>query len=318
MPLQMRGGTGGIISAIETGNSLLTTIDAEKDLNMGAGYRLANINLGVFEDGSSNIETHTIQSSRGNVDNSGFFVNTDFRPTGMTLPVGFDITTPSLAGVTFSLASTSASDTGGGVGGEAVQIIGLDTSWNPQIEIVTLMGTTAVNTVATNWIRVNSIQVVQSNNAANDTFNVGYIYITDSADTFTAGVPQTRVYCAIGELRNISTHGIFSVKAGYSFISTHYKVDTDATTAKGVQNKNRLNFLNIPVFELVDLNFTGGGVNYSLEGLPNVPEKSDIIILSQAKTATTIDRLTCWWSGILKRNTEFPNAQLFNTADLLS
>ena len=298
-------------SLLSTNNALLTTANK---FNMGAGYRLVNINLGLLDGGVSNVETVTIQSSRGSIDNSGFFVNTDFDPD----TVGFDITTPSLSGVTFSLASTSASDTITGVGGEVVRVIGLDTSWNPQFEDVVMTGQTASNTTRTDWIRVNSLQVVRSNNAANDTFNVGFIYITDTADTFTAGLPQTRVYCAIGALRNISTHGIFSIKAGYSFISSHYKVDTDATAAKGVENKNRLNFLNIPVFELVDLNFTGGGVNYSLEGLPNVPEKSDIIITSQAKTATVIDRLTCWWSGTLKKNTEFPNAQLFNTADLLS
>ncbi len=76
--------------------------------------------------------------------------------TATTIPI------PAAAGEQMTLVSTSANDTAAGSGVRTVDVHGLDTNGNPQTEVVTLNGTTPVNTVRTDWrfnqgIHTNSI-----------------------------------------------------------------------------------------------------------------------------------------------------------------
>jgi hypothetical protein len=276
-----------------------------------SGYRNTNIRMGETQDNYNDLYTFALFARRENITNDDFYINTDFDPD----TIGFNITTPNTP-VNFSIASTSINDTITGSGAEIIRIFGLDSNWNPLEEDIILNGQTAVNTI-NQFIRINDMLVLRSNNAANDTKNEGYISVTDSTDTFSGGIPQTRIYCSIGLGKNKASHGIYSIRAGYSAISTNYKEDTDATTTKTVIVRNEIKFLNTPSFILTDLNFTVGGTNYILDGLLNIPEKSDIILSSIAGTNTTIGTLTIWWTGILKKNSKFQNAQRYNNSNLL-
>lgn len=278
----------------------------------GTGYNNTNIKLGLLGNGVNDIETVTITSSRAVITNVGYVVNTDFNRT----TVGFNITVPATA-VQLQLSSTSINDTATGSGANVVRVIGLNSDWMPLQEDIVLNGQTGVLSTNTNWLRINSMLVIQSNNGANGiASNAGNIYVTDSADTLTAGEPDTRLYCSIAIGKNQSTHGIYSVRSGYSFVSTHFKSSSDATESKPLLVRNFIKFLNIPRFTLVDLTY-GGNVSFILDGIPNIPEKSDIYITSQSGP-TSLDRATLWWSGILKKNSKFTKAIKFNNENLLS
>lgn len=78
--------------------------------------------------------------------------------TATTCPI------PAAAGEQMTLVSTSANDTAAGSGVRTVDVHGLDHYGNPQTEIVSLNGTTPVNTVRTDWrfiqgIHTNSIGI---------------------------------------------------------------------------------------------------------------------------------------------------------------
>lgn len=298
MPLQNRGGTGGIISAIATGNATLTNINANS-LKFGNGYNSTNIKLGLVADGSNDIETITIQSSRD--------ANTTQAINSGAIPLnGLDQSTPSAATI-MMIASDNDTDVGGMVGAAAVRIFGLDANWNPLIEDINLDGKNDVSTTGS-FLRINQLLVLAAGSSG---FNEGNISINETGHT--SGNPNTEIYGTIEQFKNISTLGIFSVKAGYSFISTHYKVTADVS-GKTLFAANCLKFLAIPEFVLVDLSFNNDASNFVLDGIPNVPEKSDIIIRSKLSSAT--GRVVIWWSGILFRHAAFPDAMYFTTSDL--
>lgn len=268
--------------------------------NSTNSYRNSNIKLGLIGDGKSDIETVTIQSSR--IATTTKTINSGDLPLNM-----LDQTVPPAATI-MCVASTSASDVSGGVGAEVIRISGLNASYNPITEYVVLNGQTDVNTV-NSYLRINELLVTLSNNGANTSFNVGTISLNESGHE-TGGLPDTEVYATIESLHNKSTLGIYTVKAGYSFLSTHYKVTAD-TGNKTITASNVLAFITIPPFNLVDLTFTESAVNFVLDGIPNIPEKSDILISSQ--TSTNSGRSVIWWSGILFKHSEFLNATDFTT-----
>ena len=88
--------------------------------------------------------------------------------------------TPQVTNGQRSLVSTSASDAGAGTGAQQVTITYLDAAFAVHTEVVTLNGTTAVNTVGTNIAFVESMVVTQVGTGAT---NVGTISIM----TATAG-----------------------------------------------------------------------------------------------------------------------------------
>jgi hypothetical protein len=109
---------------------------------------------------------------------------------------------PTGAAETVDVFSTSSYDDEGGAGAEIVRLFGLDENWEEQTEDITLNGLEANRVTSVNsWRRVNRMTVIQSNNGANDTFNVGVItcrHTTTTANVF-AGLPvgtnQTKI-CA--------------------------------------------------------------------------------------------------------------------------
>lgn len=82
--------------------------------------------------------------------------------------------TPLVTASTLRFVSTSANDTSGGTGANSLIVWGVDANRDEQIEIVTLNGTTNVDTVTT-WLGINRVSIYLSGSTLN---NVGTITIT--------------------------------------------------------------------------------------------------------------------------------------------
>lgn len=101
------------------------------------------------------------------------------------------------------VVSTSASDTSAGTGVQKVTIQYLDANYAAQTEVVTLNGTTPVNTVATNIIRVNKMYASQT---GTNGYPVGDISLKNTGATVT--------YSQMKANRNTAQQCIFTVPAG--------------------------------------------------------------------------------------------------------
>ena len=296
MPLQMRGGTGGIISAIETGNSTAQQIENQQGANKNVVFRLDGATSPVYR-------TFALTSTRLNVDNSQFWANEYGIPTpGSSL----DITFPDTA-ATVSVASTSIEDVNTtGDGAHLLVIEGLDENYAEIFEVVAMNGQTKVESVNT-YFHVQNLAVFTSGTTG---WNEGTIYCGDSTQTFTLGVPQTTVYRTIGVdtldgkgigATNIST---YMVPAGFIGCPTIFKSDTDATTAKPLLIRGIVQpFLfgallgEITIGNLV----FNGSQEFTFDGFANLEAKSRMIIRSRAKGATSVDTSILYWEWTFRR-----------------
>jgi len=98
-----------------------------------------------------------------------------------------------------SIASSSASDTAAGVGARTVKIEYLDTTGTPFTEIITLNGTSYVNTVATNIHYIEHITVMS---AGTSSANVGILTLKAA----TAGGGATIGTVSVGDNQSIWGH----------------------------------------------------------------------------------------------------------------
>jgi len=112
------------------------------------------------------------------------------------------------------VTSNNANDTIAGTGAQKVQLVGLDGDWNRITETVEMNGLSGILTTRTDWFRINKIFVVQ---AGSGMTNEGTLFITNTTDTQTAGVPDNIVYSNV--LPNYSAMSVFtySVPAGFNF-----------------------------------------------------------------------------------------------------
>jgi len=97
---------------------------------------------------------------------------------------------------TVDVASTDANDTAAGTGARTVIIDGLDSSWNPQTETITMNGTTAVTSVKS-YIRCPRAYVATAGSGGE---NAGGISATQTTSGYTffampAGTNQTHICC---------------------------------------------------------------------------------------------------------------------------
>ena len=297
MPLQLRGGTGGIISAISTGNASLTQIQNQQSGADDVIFRLD-------ESASPVYRTFALTSTRLIVDNSQFWANEYGIPTSGS---ALDITFPSVA-ATVGVASTSTNDTvPTGPGAIAVLIEGLDTNFVEISEVVNLTGQTKASSLL-EYIAINNATVVAVGSTG---WNEGTIYIGDDTQTFTLGIPQTSVYRTIGvdaldgkgiNGANIST---YTIPAGFTACPVNFKEDTDATTTKPILIRGIVQpfFFGAYIGEITIGNLVfNGSQEFTFQGFANLPEKSRIIIRSRAKSATAVDLSILYWEWIMKRN----------------
>lgn len=98
---------------------------------------------------------------------------------------------PPVGGIQMRAVSTSASDTAAGTGARTVRITYLDANYYTQHETITLNGTTPVNTVATNILRVQDFHVATV--GSSDTGSAGDISLTNMAGSVTYSKMSTSV-----------------------------------------------------------------------------------------------------------------------------
>lgn len=110
---------------------------------------------------------------------------------------------PPGGGIQMRIVSTSASDGVGGVGIRTVDIHYLDADGNENIEVVTLNGTTPVNTVATDIWRINDLHAKTAGTSGDA---AGQISLTNTAGTIT--------YAFIETSGNRARQAVFTIPAG--------------------------------------------------------------------------------------------------------
>lgn len=123
-------------------------------------------------------------------------------------PDGGTIQHPSSASI-LKVSSTSANDAQNGTGARTVTIVGLDSNYIEQTEVVTLNGQSAVNTV-NSYLYINQFYVntVGTGEANEGTINIG-------TGVVTVGVPAV-LYDLIAPSFNTRTTAHYCVPAGYT------------------------------------------------------------------------------------------------------
>ena len=189
---------------------------------------------------------------------------------------------PPATPIQMQIVSTDAADTAAGTGIHKVQIDYLDTNYIQKSEILTLNGVTAVNTTATNILRVNDMYAIEVG-----TGRVGAGTISLQA----VGGAVTYSLLSIG--RNRARTGIYTVPAGYQFnidlwerssastSSIYALMSLLATANNGILYPSAL----IPIDEQILVN-SNGVVNY-LNPLI-FPAKTDISLAVVGSSATAI------------------------------
>lgn len=197
-------------------------------------------------------------------------ITTTQRHFGMPASSSQNLNTFASGLITLSIASTSALDTSAGTGARTMTIEGLDENYREMpLETITLNGTTPVNSTA-QYFRINRMTVIT---AGSTRINQGDIFIGDSADTFTAGIPDTRVYCAMYLGESVSQYGTFSVPEGKKlhFIRGNYYIG--ATATKPVILCERFIFNGI-IYGVGDLTLSTS-ISISFDGAAGYDPKSD-------------------------------------------
>jgi len=172
-----------------------------------------------------NLQRLPLAITRNDIYGENTDVDTTERILASNMPVGtVNITFPTSA-TTMQIASTSANDTLAGTGAQIVEIFGLDADYNSVSESVNMNGQTPVTTTQV-FLRIQESAVVQAGSTLG---NEGNIYITDSADTFTAGEPDTRCYDSMAIADGFSKTATFTVPEGKVLLHQAFELTTTAT-----------------------------------------------------------------------------------------
>lgn len=121
--------------------------------------------------------------------------------------------------IQMAIVSSSANDAAAGTGIRTVRIHYLDANYAVQTEDITLNGTTPVNTVATNIIRVNGIHALTVGSTG---YAVGNISLTSVGGATTYAF----IYASYSSSRN----AVFTIPAGKTGYLTHFNA-TEGTAA---------------------------------------------------------------------------------------
>jgi len=127
-----------------------------------------------------------------------------------------------------TINSTSANDTLAGTGIQKVMIHYLDANYAVQSETVTMNGIAAVNTVATNILRINSIHAVQ---VGTGNVSAGNLALTNTARTITYGFIQAG--------SNTARQAVYTVPAGVTGYISHWQASSGSSGAHFCQTTLR-------------------------------------------------------------------------------
>ena len=207
-------------------------------------------------------------------------ITTTQRTWGMPASSNHNLVSYLDTATTLGIASTNINDTIIGTGARQITISGLDSNWNRKSELISLNGQSRVNTL-TNFLRINLI-IVEDVGSANR--NLGDIFISDSTDTFTLGIPTTKtLFAMLGSTdaanpSNISTFGSRSVSAYHRLWLIKGNYYTSATQSKVLVIKedyyaesslgNRIQYTGGPLL-------FSGSVSFGFDGAASFAPKTD-------------------------------------------
>lgn len=117
------------------------------------------------------------------------------------------------------VVSSSANDAAAGTGIRTVVIDYLDANYNQKQEVITLNGTTPVNTVATNILRINGFHAASVGSGG---YAAGNISLTNTGGTVTYGYIQASY--------NSSRQAIFTIPAGKTGYLSHWQASSGTAT----------------------------------------------------------------------------------------
>lgn len=180
---------------------------------------------------------------------------------------------------TVQVVSTSAADIAGGTGARSVRIVGLDSSYHVQSEVIPLNGLTPVNSL-NQYLRVHTARIVSAGSGLVNAGNIICRHSTTTANVFfnmAVGYNQTNV-------------SAYTVPAGYSALLTSIfgYIRGGANTAIGGMLwirvfgevfRSRRPFIISSNVDLKD-DILGGLV---------LPEKTDIIVRINSASANNIE-----------------------------
>lgn len=249
---------------------------------------------------SANLKNYYLEIARGNVKGQESLViighDDDVGTTSGTIWCGgaTNYRFPSTAEVVY-VASSSASDTLGGVGTNNVLVIGLDENYSEIQEIVNLSGQTPVQ-LQQKFLRMNTFQSLVSGSTG---YNVGTITLAN--DTYTAGVPdnaeQVMGCMEIGAGQDETT--AYTIPAGKTFYLT--KGWATAGASKNVE----ISFYTKPHGLSRYLSFNFQVLNYAFiyEFVTpyEIPEKTDMWVDGVVETGSA--KVSAGYGGILIANT---------------
>ena len=201
--------------------------------------------------------------------------------------------TPLTTAGTLLIASSSVNDTNGGTGCNSIVIYGIDSNREEQIEVVTMNGTTTVNTVST-WLGINRVAMFLCGSGQ---INAGDIAILSSVGGATMAVMPSG--------GGVTQQCIFYVPANNTFIMEWLMIN--------VLNQGKNAELNIKVWvysavsngkqEVFRVNIDTAVTNEPIEINPNLPfpvsEKTVVWIECTSDKANVI--VNARFSGILDR-----------------
>lgn len=167
------------------------------------------------------------------------------------------------------IVSTSTQDGPAGTGARTVSLRYLDADYVERQEIVALNGTTPVNTVATNILRINGLHVQSLGTAGGQT--VGNVSVTNLAGTVTYS------YMLAGG--NSARQAVYTVPAGGSTAEHYTRFVLSATMRDGVV---------IPDVFLVlgEVVLQNGCFSATLPTPIRLPEKTDVRVLTVSDAAS--------------------------------
>jgi len=143
------------------------------------------------------------------------------------------------AGVQLGFSSSSAADAAAGTGARTLRATLIKVSGVEVTEDITLNGQTKVQSVGTDYIRCQKLEVLTVGSGG---VNAGYLYCFDTSDTVTAGIPQTTAKLAgvvdVGE--NESLHGFWYIPAGKTALLMTVRASLADVTATAKYGKAQL------------------------------------------------------------------------------
>ncbi len=181
------------------------------------------------------------------------------------------------------VSSSSTDDDAGGSGALTIEVHGLDGNYNDISEIVTMDGTTVVNT-ALSYLRINKAHVVT---AGSGETNAGDIYVTETGGNFTAGVPddlalvEEKIAATFGEAEST----IFTVPAGFTFYT--HSIIVFAAAGKTVTFRE---YHRDPINGITEIHFEGVGKDQEeviqRGSMPSIEEKTSIWLEAKVDTGS--------------------------------